>query len=500
MRRLLAPSLALVLGALACGPGAGPDGPQEPTAPPATASEGTAAGGTAVGGRGSPAIDRTALPAEPGAQEAAAPVSGGEVFRAVNDGVGIDHPAFGSAPGGARTYMVEPPGGRPPDWVDPHCRQIYRLFLPKGPRPEHGWPVLVNLSFTAYSDSTDFRELRSDMRGEESRLAAFLDAGFAVINACVTPSSASFACQGTGGEPVTIEGGGLFQPPGFVPPGCDVAPYDSWRFAMSEKDAVMLVQHVRREAGRPGHLLEPLYRGPDGSTRIAVTGNSAAAQSLFWTTFGPERSEQAPFAGAGGQYAESARPDAAILMNGLVWFPLFNGGTGGDSMHYGTRGDERAQASTFGDVRRAILVEDSALHYDDSCSHPVPLYMAYSEPSKCTDYRGSDPWPCRPAWDLRFEGSGQDGSLVGFGHHPAWSGYVWKVRHPDTRLILRREEAFAQRDACDLDGDGVPDPVDAVLIPPPPDGSSINRAAQWDMIRWLQGVFADDGAAGGGGR
>ncbi|HZM01307.1 MAG TPA: hypothetical protein VFD43_13755, partial [Planctomycetota bacterium] len=213
----------------------------------------------------------------------------------------------------------------------PHnCQQQYRLFLPpQGSRPPTGWPVLVCTMLGGYVGAGVNRCVdRGTLQGRA------LEQGIAVIIAGMTLSTETMACE-AGSE--RIPGHGLFHPPGFVPPGLGFAPYGSPDYAMPEKDAVMLVQHVRHHGGRPGLLADVDPR------RIAVLGQSAGANSFMWAALGPDRRDEEPFASLGGQFDEPTRPDLAVLRGGFVWWPIFHPRVRANPpyfvLHFGAGGD-----------------------------------------------------------------------------------------------------------------------------------------------------------------
>ncbi|HZJ73137.1 MAG TPA: hypothetical protein VFF36_19555, partial [Planctomycetota bacterium] len=144
----------------------------------------------------------------------------------------------------------EQDSGEPRGQSLPHnCQQQFRLFLPtQGERPRTGWPVLVCTTLGGYVGASINRCIdKTTLQGKA------LDHGIAVIMAGMTLSTETMTCE-EGQE--QIPGHGMFHPPGLVPPGVAFAPYDSPDWAMPEKDAVMLVQHVRHQGGRPGLLAD----------------------------------------------------------------------------------------------------------------------------------------------------------------------------------------------------------------------------------------------------
>ena len=330
----------------------------------------------------------------------------------------------------------------------PHnCQQQYRLFLPEGERPPTGWPVLVCTALGGYVASGVNRCIdKTTLQGRA------LQRGIAVIVAGLTHSTEVMNCE-TGQQ--QLVGHGLFHPPGYVPPGLEVAPYDSRAYAMPEKDAVMLVQHVRHRGGRPGLLADVDPR------RVAVLGQSAGANSFMWAALGPDRRAEEPFAGLGGQFDEPTRPDLAVLLGGFVWWPIFNPGVKANLpyfvLHFGERGDAERAAPTLAACDPRELQAASALWYQARFPEPsLPVLMVYSEASYCADY-GSD----GPTADFAYSFTG--GGLEGVakvredscddgvppneepgGMHPSWAGFTWKAQHPAScRLVIQSAETFA---------------------------------------------------------
>ena len=72
---------------------------------------------------------------------------------------------------------------------------------------------------------------------------------------------------------------------------------------------------------------------------------SAAAISLMWATFGPDRSGELPFAGLPGQYAEPTRPDVAVLEGGLTWWRALDDDVPLPVGHFGLGGHSEIAAT-----------------------------------------------------------------------------------------------------------------------------------------------------------
>ena len=330
----------------------------------------------------------------------------------------------------------------------PHnCLQQYRVFLPPtGERPRTGWPVLVCTTLGGYVAAGVNRCIdRTTLQGKA------LEHGIAVIMAGLTLSTETMSCE-EGQE--QIAGHGMFHPPGVVPPGLALAPYDSPAWAMPEKDAVMLVQHVRHQGGRPGLLadIDP--------HRVAVLGQSAGANALMWAALGPDRRGEEPFASLGGQFDEPTRPDAAVLRGGFVWWPIFSPRVQAHPpyfvLHFGARGDAERPAATLGECLPLELQANSPLWYEAVFPEPsLPVLMTYGEPAYCSDYTSDGP---TEDFAYSFAGGGREGvAKLGEdpcddgvppaeepgGMHPSWSGFAWQAQHAaSTRLFIQSAETF----------------------------------------------------------
>ena len=366
-----------------------------------------------------------------------------------------------------------------------HCLQTYRLFLPQAPNvmPETGWPVVVQIQLSGYHRSPDVDQL-----DPASFLAAFLRRGIAVVVARATPSiemDDPLWEEWCGDNGPDIPGHGLFHPPGVVPSDLApqaLAPYDDPRYHMAEKDAVMLMQHVRFLAKQTANLATDQQQKMAllDHRLIGAHGVSAGGTVLMWPTLGPERRDELPFAGLPGQYAESARPDVAAFIGCPVWWPVFHPNLRPHVNHYGFQGHSEIAAPSMGTASLEELVEASPLYYQDlDAIEGLPLYFMYWEKSVSDQYDrdvancGSLPF-CYPGQGLE----GIKGPGVDFEHiHPAWSGYTWKKEHPDTRLGIVDAEAFAQSNG-----------VDAVPFFGQPDSKA---QADADVVAWFEAEFAD---------
>jgi len=351
---------------------------------------------------------------------------------------------------------IYPENAQPWKYVAPpissHCLQTYRLYLPQAPNvmPENGWPVLIQIQLSGYQRSPDIDSMPSD-----SFLASFLEAGIAVVVARATPSilmNDPYWEEWCGNKKPNIPGHGMFHPPDVVPPdlaASGIAPYNTFEYAMPEKDAVMLIQHVRFMARQTSQLVTEQQQKMAllDHRRIGVHGVSAGGTVLMWATLGPDRRDHLPFAGLSGQYAESSHPDVAAFSGCPVWWPVFHPNLRPVVNHFGFQGHSEVPAPSMGTASLDELVAASALAYQDpEQAASLPTYITYWEKSVAEHY------------DMLSQGCGnlpfcfQDQGLEGLEtptvdfehHHPAWSGYVWKTEHPDARLVITDAEAWAQ--------------------------------------------------------
>jgi hypothetical protein len=308
-------------------------------------------------------------------------------------------------------YVVSP--------LTPNCLETYYYFAPTtGTAP---YPVLIHFDMAGFYQTNKIDTLPvGDWR------IGLLNKGIAVITArgsVSLPASWQQYC----GLPLP-PGHGLFHPPNY--PCGSVTPYNNGAYPMAEKDATMLIQHVRFYAGTD----DPLLHNVDGH-RIIVHGVSAGAIALMWPTFGPERYGVEPFKGLGGQYDMPARPDAAVLRLGAIWWPIFDleySNPPNGTIHFALPHDESTVAPSLEDVDPVEIVEASALWYDDVMLNPsLPTLLVYGDPSHCTDYEKHpssecDPPPPAPSYPypICFHGAGQEGPPQ-LTVHPSWSGLMW---------------------------------------------------------------------------
>jgi hypothetical protein len=350
-----------------------------------------------------------------------------------------------------------------------HCLQTYRLFLPPAPhtKPANGWPVVVQVKLSGFRQTPDTPYI-----DDTSFLGDLLRAGIAVVVARVTPSIDtddplwSRTCDGVLPD---IPGHGLFHPPKSIPPDLaaqGIAPYADIAYDMAEKDAVMLLQHVRfsaRQIAAPDRGTGSDRKGRELAMAdldhrlIGVHGVSAGGMALMWSSVGPDRRDEAPFAGRTGQWAETSRPDIAAFERAAVWWPAFHASVRPPTPHFGMYGHSTIPAQTIGACSIEDLIAASPLAFGDAeWLSDLPLYLSYDEPSLSSSYEpepgGCAPLPfCYP--DQGLEGLGMQGLVNANGRrvgmHPAWSGFAWKTRYPNAHLAITDATAYAQRGDVD---------------------------------------------------
>jgi hypothetical protein len=396
------------------------------------------------------------------------------------------------------------------------CAETYHLYLPDAaahPKPDGGWPVLIHLDLSGFVSSTEFKTIEPDLataevgiKANHRFLARVLEAGIAVVTAQATPSVPPeetalwhYIC-GTAPMPTLVPGHGMFHPPGLVSPDVALSCYDSALYPMPEKDAVMIVQHVRFHAAQPesggsGVLDKLTLLDPD---RIAVEGTSAGAIALMWGALGPDRSQALPFLGLGDQSAVDSRPMLAVIRLATVWWPSFApdfaasiGGIpyphfGVSTGTPGASGHSEIGTRLYDFAEPADLIAGSALAYGAGAPSPVRVYMAYSDKSECDVYAplsGADP-PCGDAqlWPFCFACQGEEDTL-----HPAWSGYAWECMHPATRLVINGAEALTQQAQLAQCAGGKALPL--IGEQGGPDAFQLSDALDIDIVNWLLDGF-----------
>ena len=317
-------------------------------------------------------------------------------------------------------------------------------------------------------------------------MVKFLDAGFAVVAARSTVSweTGSGEWENLGCSPApTLPGHGMFHPPGAVADDVGLAPYDERAYHMPEKDAVMIVQHVRylaRESTSAADLHFPEEQREAMAqldhTRIAVHGASAGAVSMMWAAFGPDRRDEAPFLGESGQYAEWTRPDAALLGAGPTWLPIMTPGGGFVPFHWGLEGTgatghSETPAFNFDTAHPDDLVGNSALFYEECAfNDDMPTYMYSWYLSESTEYEKSAP-PCvGPAWPICFPGNELEDDI-----HSVWSSFAWKQIYQDNTEVATFDPDVAAQSSG----------LEVTLVGDPVLGGNLCDLLD-DMVAWAQ--------------
>lgn len=361
-----------------------------------------------------------------------------------------------------------------------NCLQTYRLFLPTTPRPPEGYPVVIYTDFASFQSVTDVTQVSTSSHGW---LLQLLENGIAVVAARMTVSipfqTAQHLADWTtlcGFVPPTIPGHGMFHPPGVMPPdmdalGATVPPYADPAYAMPEKDAVMVIQHVRHLARGTGPLVTEQQQKMAllDHRRIAVWGSSAGSIAFSWPALGPDRRFQAPFAGLGGQYAEATRVDAAILGWNQIWLPMWTSTTMPvPYMHWGLGGDSEVPAGNMGLASPGEVLANSPLYYERcELNDELPLYTYTLQTSLSTDYVKN--YAGCPGTPFCFDGQGTEVHI-----HPTWNQITLAKMYPQTKVA-----AMDAATSIELDMAGVPHETVTGLVEL---GCKIGP--------WLAGVFA----------
>lgn len=373
------------------------------------------------------------------------------------------------------TGSYAPVNATPWSYVAPpltgHCLQTYRLFLPDTPPPAEGYPVVIFTDYGAFQAVTDVTLVSN---ASFPVLLPMLESGIAVVAARLTvsiPDEDVLAWAALGCAPQVIPGDGLFHPPGKVPPDLSVAPYDEASYPMAEKDAVLVVQHVRhlaRGTGAGGTPQEQAMALLD-HRRIAVWGSSAGSIAFSWPALGPDRRFHAPFLGLGGQYAEATRVDAAILGWNQIWLPMWAPTVSLPYMHWGAGGSSSTPAANIGQADPDELMRNSPLFYERcELNGELPLYTYAIEPSVSTDYVKDYGAAC-PGTPFCFDDQGAETLL-----HPTWNQITLAKTYPQTQVAATNAQAEPELIAA-----GVP----YVLV---------NGVAELgcEIAAWLAAVFA----------
>jgi hypothetical protein len=358
--------------------------------------------------------------------------------------------------------------------VRKHCGQYYNVFVPKGPQPEGGWPVLVYVDISGFVRSSRREFIDPENSGDNRARLPLLALKNNQEKMAVVYASCTVARGGVTGNDVfdptydpwntanpgygaDYDGNGLFIAPSLSPLNYSglVPPYLDGNRPMGEKDAVMLVQHVKYHADAfPPGAAAPIQLN---TSKMVVAGTSAGAVTLSWVALGPDRAAEAfPNPAPGSQEAINTRVPAAILDGGIVNFRRFKQDSEIEGFPLGLHlpALPNAPGPNFYDrpARRLGQVADikfqdeaSPLHYGwdgptgkvQALNNQLKLYMAYRDPTLlplplCFDLDPvtGGPGACMFATDLETN------------IHPSWSGHVWKMIYPDTYLTTTIEAAY----------------------------------------------------------
>lgn len=300
-----------------------------------------------------------------------------------------------------------------PSIPSPHAGQVFRLFLPLTPAPPGGYPVLVNLDFTGFRVS----QMANSITAQDDLLHDALEAGIAVVWATCTVTRG-----GATGNPVTYPGNGVFIPPSAgIPTGYtgSVAPYLDVNRPMPQKDAIMLVQHLKWNAAALGIDRD----------RMAAFGTSSGAYVWSWCVFGPDRSDL--WTNPQGQEVEDTRLAAAILGGGVTWWPALaptNPPATFNVFHFpvAQAGAYDQPAVELQDVDPQWLVDTSPLEFGVQpgvlpLNQALPYYAFYAAKNNADNYA-----PPSFNYDAGTETNA----------HTSWFGFAWKMMFPQSRLVV----------------------------------------------------------------
>ncbi len=401
--------------------------------------------------------------------------------------------------------------------VRTHCNQHYNVFVPDGPQPPGGWPVMVYLDLSGFKRSARRWYIDPISSADDRARLAVLALRNQSTPMVVIYASATVSRGGATGNQIfdvvydpwnvpnaqygeDYEGNGVFIPPGEIPPSYSGVgePYLDPDRPMPEKDAVMLVQHVKYHADSfPPGASSPIQLD---TSKMVVTGTSAAAVAWNWVVLGPDRAaETFPNPAPGSQEVLNTRVPAAVLDGGVAWFQRFkqdseiNGAALG--LHLPARTNTPGPAFYDKPARHLNQVVDVA--YQDAASplaygwdgpagpttnlnRQLALYMAYLEPTTaplplCFDVDPDTGAPGACLFDVDVE----------LTVHPSWSGHAWKLLYPQMRLgtILKAaytvggNQVFVQ---------GQPNAVPDLVLG---NGATAKEFA-FDQMKWIDATFA----------
>lgn len=191
----------------------------------------------------------------------------------------------------------------------------FNWYRGAGGAPAAGRPAWVRMYGGTYvastrTDSTIVTE--PDGNGVESDLmiAEMLQRGCTFISASMTPvdTTLPYDLYSAGG----VSSSGVHHPPGLVPSGLSVAPYNSVNYPMSYKDCIYLIQFLKKNAST--YEINP--------NRIFVFGDSWTAHALQWAIY-KERAYELGNPSTDTQYGFSTRVAAASFARTFVNWNAF---------------------------------------------------------------------------------------------------------------------------------------------------------------------------------
>lgn len=400
--------------------------------------------------------------------------------------------------------------------VRDHCGESYNVFVPDGAQPPGGWPVMIFLDIGGFRRSTRREFIDPTNPADERARLAYLALTNNQLKMAVVYASCTVARGGPTGNDVfdptydpwnlndpsygpAYNGNGVFIAPGLAPLNYSgpVVPYLDGERPTGEKDAVMLVQHVKYHADAfPPGAAAPIQLN---TNKLVVAGTSAAAVTLNWIALGPDRAPGAfPNPTPGSQEAINTRVPAAVLDGGIIYFRRFKQDAEVDGfplgLHFPAAPNMPGPDYYDDPARRLDQVADvnlqdaaSALVYGwdgpngkvRALNDQMKVYMAYRDPTLvplplCFDLDPvtGGPSPCMFAKDLETN------------IHPSWSGHIWKLLYPDTYLATSLDSAYT------FDGYLASSPGDPDAIPDKvfPNGVSIKQFAM-DQMKWVADVM-----------
>jgi hypothetical protein len=293
-------------------------------------------------------------------------------------------------------------------------------------------------------------------------------------------------------------GNGVFIPPGETPPNYSggQTPYTDGQRPMPEKDAVMIIQHVKFHSGSfPPGAADPIQLD---TSKIVAYGSSAGAAAMAWPVLGPDRAAQTfPNAAPGTQEVEDTRVPYAVLEGMPAYFGRFvqsdeilnspmgihfpvNPMSGGSPDYYDvpSRHLDQIANQSYQDAASPLVFgfdgQGGPIH---TLNSQLKLYLGYSEASTA-------PMP------ICF-GVDPDGNIssncvfdrdVETAKHPSWSGHVWKLLYPTAHLVTTFQSAYTFGGVQPFTPTAPNRIPDKVL----PNSSSVRDFAS-DEIDWLLG-------------